>query len=505
MSEPTSHRTKPSRHARTRIVLLCAIAALVASSAIGVSGASASRSQSTLFDLGGSSLDVTKEGRATQLDELQDFGVDTVRVIIAWRQLAPSPESASKPSFDATDPNAYPAQWDALDDLVIQAKARGMNVLMTPSAPTPKWASGGRDGITNPSAFDFGQFVQALGTRYSGTFMTPPPVQPTDPPATVLPRVNLWSVYNEPNLTLFLKPQIKHGKSVAAKIYRNLFLAAQKGLAASGHASDQLLIGETSPGPGRSGTAPIDFLRGVFCLNEKFKRVGGCPKIDADGWAQHPYDPFDAPFEEGRHNLVNLATIGDLVKALNKAKSAGAVKRRLPVYVTEYGIESVPDKQFGVSQVKQAEYNSISEYLMWRNSRIRSYGQYLLQDDKGNAQTNFQTGLRDSNGNKKASYNAFSIALVAQRVSAKRKTVTIWGHVRPKGAPYSVTVKANGSTIKTIGTNAAGYFQFRTTYKKGRRYSASTTLADGTELSGPSVRVYTFPTKPKRTTDLLAP
>jgi hypothetical protein len=142
---------------------------------------------------------------------------------------------------------------------------------------------------------------------------------------------------------------------------------------------------------------------------------------------------------------------------------------------------------------------------MWRNSRIRTYGQYLLQDDKGTAQTNFQTGLRDSNGNKKVSYNAFSIALVAQRVSAKKKKVTIWGHVRPKGAPFSVTVKANGSTIRTIGTNAAGYFQFRTTYKKGRRYSASTTLPDGTELSGPSVRVYTFPTKPKRTTDLLAP
>ena len=76
--------------------------------------ASASRSQTTLFDLGGGALDVSKEGRVASLDELKSFGVDTVRVIVAWRQLAPQPDSATKPSFDATDPNAYPQQWDAL-------------------------------------------------------------------------------------------------------------------------------------------------------------------------------------------------------------------------------------------------------------------------------------------------------------------------------------------------------------------------------------------------------
>ena len=465
---------------------------MCALSLLGASVASASRSQTTLFDLGGSALDVSKEGRAKQLDELQAFGVDTVRVIIAWRQLAPDPDSSTKPSFDATDPGAYPAQWDALDDLVRGTRARGMNILLTPSAPTPDWASGGRDGITSPSASDFGQFVQALGIRYSGNYTPPPPVQPTDPPSTALPRVDRWSVYNEPNLTLFLKPQLRHGKSVAAKTYRNLFLAAQKGLAASGHASDTLLIGETSPGPGRKGTDPISFVRGVFCLNEDFKRVGGCPKIDADGWAQHPYDPFDAPFEEGNHNLLNLATIDDLTKALNKAKAAGTVTKRLPIYVTEYGIESVPDTKYGVSELRQAEYNGISEYLMYRNRRIRSFGQYLLQDDKGNAQVNFQTGLRDANGREKASYNAFSIALVAQRPNEKRKKVTIWGHVRPKGGPYNVTVKAGATTIRSISTNAAGYFQFRTTFRKGRRYIASTRLPDGTELTGPSVRVYAF-------------
>jgi hypothetical protein len=494
MRTDTSQRLRTSRSPIAGRHLLLALTATIAlaASLVAVPAASASRSQTTLFDLGGGALDVSKEGRAASLDELKSFGVDTVRVIVAWRQLAPQPDSATKPSFDAADPNAYPQQWDALDDLVRGVKARGMNVLLTPSGPTPDWASAGHDGVTNPSAFDFQQFVQALGTRYSGTFTPPPPVQPTDPPSTVLPRVDLWSIYNEPNLALFLKPQLRHGKSVAAKIYRNLFIGAQKGLAASGHANDTVLIGETSPGPGRKGTDPITFMRGVFCLNAMFKRKGGCAPIDADGWAQHPYDPFDAPFDVGHHNLINLATIDELTKALNKARAAGAVTKRLPIYVTEFGIESVPDLKYGVSQLRQAEYLSISEYLMYRNRRIRSYGQYLLQDDKGNAQVNFQTGLRDANGHKKVAYNSFSIALVAQRPDPKRKKVTIWGHVRPKGGPYSVAVKANGNTIRTIGTNAAGYFQFRTTFHQGRRYSASTLLPDGTELTGPFVRVYAF-------------
>ncbi len=493
MSQPISQRATTSRRARARIAILLATVALLGLSLLAASAATASRSQTTLFDLGGSALDVSKEGRAKQLDELKAFGVNTVRVIVAWRQLAPNPDSPVKPSFDATNPSAYPPQWDALDDLIRGAQARGMNVLLTPSTPAPDWATGGRDGITKPRAGEFQQFVQALGTRYSGSFTPPPPVQPTDPPSTPLPRVDFWSILNEPNLTLFLKPQLRHGKSVAAKIYRKLFLGAQKGLAASGHAADKLLIGETSPGPGRKGTDPISFVRGVFCLKENFKRKGHCPKIDADGWAQHPYDPFDAPFQEGRHHLINLATIGDLVKALNKAKAAHAVKRRLPVYVTEYGIESVPDRRFGVSQLRQAEYNGISEYLMYRNRRIRSYGQYLLQDDTGNAQVNFQTGLRSSDGAEKVSYDAFSIALVAQRPSKKRKRVKIWGHVRPSGGPFTVTVDATGGrTIRTIHTNAAGYFQFRTKLRKGRRYSASTRLPDGTELSGPFVRAYTF-------------
>jgi hypothetical protein len=497
MCKATSQRT---RTARSRAVADGSLFALVTGIAFAASlatspAALASRSQSTVFDLGGTALDIPKVQRDGQLDQLKAFGVDTVRVIVAWNRIAPDPSSHVKPLFDATDPAAYPQNnWGPVDDLVKGAQSRGMNVLFTPSGPVPLWASASHEAVTDPSAGEFQLFVQALGTRYSGIY-SPPPPQPTDPPNPPLPRVDFWSVWNEPNLTLFLKPQLRHHKSVSGRIYRELFLAAQRGLIATGHATDPILIGETSPGGGRKGTDPITFMRGVFCLNRKFKRSGGCAPIDADGWAQHPYDPLDAPFESS-HHLINLHTIGQLAKALNKSRAARATTIRLPIYVTEYGIESVPDRKFGVSQLRQAEYIGISEYLMYGNPRIRSFGQYLMQDDPGTAQINFQTGLRFNGGATKASYAAFPIALVAQRRSEERRKVVIWGHVRPDGAPFVVTVKAKGPgaphTLKTIHTSAGGYFQFRTPFRKRRRYSASTLLPDGTQLTGPFVRVYVF-------------
>ena len=491
---PDSHARRPRRRLLAIAMALAAAVSLV--SLVAAPLASASRSESTLFDLGGAGLDVPEAQLAGQLDQLQSFGVDTVRVIVAWRDIAPDGQANNKPSFDASDPSAYPqANFIELDNVVRAAAQRGMKVLLTPSAPVPHWASAAHDDVTSPDPVEFGKFVQALGTRYSGNY-APPTANPTDPPNPTLPRVDQWSVWNEPNLTLVLKPQLRHGKSLAAKTYRSLFLAAQSGLKSSGHGTDPLLIGETSPSGGRQGTSPIDFMRGVLCLNAKFKKTGGCAPIDATGWAQHPYDPYDAPFEAGTHNLINLATIKTLTTALRKARAAHATTRRLPVYVTEYGVESVPDRKFGVSQLQQAEYLSISEYLMYRNPSIRSYGQYLMQDDAGNAQVNFQTGLRFSDGTKKLSYNAFELALVAQQVTKKRHRVKIWGHVRCKGGPYTVTVKARGGgasgTIKTIHTSAGGYFQFSTPFRKGRRYSASTQLSDGTQLAGPYVRSYVF-------------
>ncbi len=192
---------------RPRLLVVAALVAFAVGLLAAVPSASASRSQSTLFDLGGTGLDTSDIGRVAILDQLKSFGVDTVRVVLPWSRIAPDPNSSSKPAFDATDPNAYPQQnWAGLDDLIRGIKNRGMEVLLDPSTPVPNWGSVTHSQIGDPVDSEFQQFVQALGTRYSGSF-TPPTA------LTALPRVTHWSVGNEDNLTLFLKPQLKHGRS----------------------------------------------------------------------------------------------------------------------------------------------------------------------------------------------------------------------------------------------------------------------------------------------------
>ena len=166
---------------------------------------------------------------------------------------------------------------------------------------------------------------------------------------------------------------------MAGAIYRGLFLAGQRGLAASGHGADTILIGETSPGPGRGSTNPITFLRQTLCLDARYRRRQGCAPVTASGWAHHPYDLRGSPLESSSRKLVTIASLGKLTTALARAAKANATTRRLPVYVTEYGVETVPDASNGVSFGVQAAYLGLAEMLLWSNPQVRSYAQYLLR------------------------------------------------------------------------------------------------------------------------------
>src|SRR4051812_10366841 len=196
--------------------------------------AQASQSQESVFEDETSLLYSGPERRDQTLDELRDLGVDVIRANVIWNRYAPSPQSKSKPSFDATDPNAY--ALGEMDALVAGASARGMAVLLTPTGPGPAWASscGGSASsrrICSPKAAEYGKFVTALGRRY--------------------PTVTRWSLYNEPNQGGWLTPQWKKSGGThipaAPAIYRNLVRAGTAALDASGHGGGQNLPRETPP------------------------------------------------------------------------------------------------------------------------------------------------------------------------------------------------------------------------------------------------------------------
>ena len=489
--------------AAIRIVSLAAMLALGLAMIAAPPRAAASIDQFTVLDPTPSLLNGESAARRSDiLDRLQALGVDSVRIQVQWRVLAPAPESSTKPlGFDGSDPGGYPNHaFDILDSIVRGVQARGMDALLVPTGPIPDWASStGRGSLFDPDPDEFEQFVQALGKRYDGTCV--PPKCAGGPDGEALPRVDQWSVYNEPNLKTFLRPQrTLDGRTVSGLIYRRLFLAAQRALANTGHRKDLLLIGETAPSRGSASTAPLKFLRQVFCLSGDYRLVRGCQPIEADGWAHHPYNPHIPPWEAPKQvhrSIISIGSMDRLVHALHLAARAGATVQRLPVYVTEYGIESYPQGGFGVSPQRQAEFLGDAEYLLYRNPWVSSFAQYLLDDDRNpSLLLSFQTGLRFANGFPKPSYDAFPITLVARQ--RKQGGVEIWGHVRPGQGPYQVEVRFRdgdagaGQALLDVQTDRAGYFDFGSSFAQGREWQATCQLPDGSVVQGPFVRSYRF-------------
>jgi hypothetical protein len=431
-------------------ILLCLL--------LPAASASASRTQALTFEAPRDLMNPVT--RPAALNELQSLGVHSLRVILAWSAVAPGPNEAQRPNFEPSDPDAY--NWGEYDALMAAVKERGWSVLMTVSGPVPKWATAAKlDNVTRPSASAFAAFMTAVGRKYGD-------------------QVNMWAIWNEPNQPQFLRPQYaRGGKATSPLIYRSLFLAGQRGLRKAGQGADTVLLGETSPRGNNRVVRPLAFLRGVLCLNAKYKRVGKCGALSAGGYAHHAYTTRQGPSFKPPADDVTIGALSRLTKALDRAHAVGALTSRLPVYLTEFGIQSTPDTISGVSLAKQVEYRAISEKIAYDNPRVVSFSQYLLRDSDPTGPKQyggFESGLRFADGKPKPSLPAFRLPLAVQRRGSK---ASVWGLVRPATGVTSVTISyANkGSSrflpLKTVQTNALGYFTFSTSYRAGRRWNVA--------------------------------
>lgn len=458
--------------------LLCAVLLL------GLAGlpaaASASSTQTMTFEAPKDLL--VPETRDGALAELDSLGVRSLRLVMVWRNVAPSANSATKPDFDTTDPAAY--DFSRFDAVIERAKQRGWTVLLTVSGPVPRWATASRkDNLTRPVAAEFAQFMTAVGRHYGS-------------------QVDQWSIWNEPNQPQFLLPQFDaHRHPLSPKIYRSLYKAGQKGLKAAGLGSAPVLLGETSPVGTGKVVAPLVFLRGMLCLDSHYRRDKSCGKLTTAGYAHHAYTRRTGPtyVPPGPSN-VTIGVLSRLTRALDRAGSAGAIPKKLPVYLTEFGIQSVPDTLAGVSLQQQAEFRAISERIAYDNPRVRSFSQYLLRDDdpvqgvpKIARYSGFESGLRTATGKAKPSLAAFRLPLA---VRSSGSTASVWGMVRPATGATTATLqvrdgsKAAFKDLVTVTTNARGAFTRKVAYRSGRQFQLVWTAPDGTRYAGTAIRAY---------------
>jgi hypothetical protein len=409
--------------------------------------------------------DAQVRGRTAQtLDEFDRLGVDIVKVNLYWDEVAPN--GRRKPaSFDGSNPGDY--SWSNYGQVIGGIIDRGMQPYLSLGGRGPDWATGkrGRRGTYRPNAKEFQRFAEAAGRQF--------------------PEVDIWSIWNEPNLYSWLGPQRRKRVPVSPSIYRRLYLAGHRGLRASGN-DDTILLGELMP---RGGTdprkvPPLQFLREMACLDRNYRqyrgraaKLRGCRRvgrIPTSGFAYHPYTLAGGPGVNERPDDAAIGQLGRVRATLDKLARRGKLPRRLKIWITEFGFQTRPPDPFGTPIRRAPGFMDLSEWIAFRNRRVAAYAQYTLRDNDA-----WQSGLRFESGRAKPGvYDAFRMPLLVRSLGGN--AVEVFGALRSAtGGSARVESKPPGGRYRSRGSaavNRAGYFRRIFRVRNGFRHKFRVTL-----------------------------
>ena len=460
--------------------------------------------------------------RENALTYMRALGVDAVRVTVLWQAAAPR-----RKLRNGANPAAYPRRnWDRYDELVKSATSRGLLVYFSVTAPGPAWAHAKSPDRANqrtwkPNPREFGKFFRALGRRYSGRY------RDENAGRAVLPRVSWWGLFNEPNQGGWLTPQAQELPGVrgvvptSPALYRELLVESARALIATGHQDDLALMGETAPlgvAPEneRRPLRPAEFLRELFCLDNRLRRFRGrrakarscqrvgrlavLKKMPRLAYGHHPYTKDLPPTEDPSHrDAISIANIKTLPALLDKiAARTRLIPSDMGVFLTEFGYESnPPDPINGVDSNLHAEYLNVGDYIAYRNPRVFANTQFQLFDvppqtrfprDTRQYWFTYQSGLFKDNGEPKPAASAYVMPFEARSAGGE---YLFWGQVRhtPNGIPQTVYLQAKdaGGNWQTVGdpvqvSNAVGFWDVTRPALPGQTWRVAWGSADGADI-----------------------
>jgi hypothetical protein len=338
------------------------------------------------------------ETPAKRVQILQRLGVDVVRVTLRWDIVAQSlPDDPRNPDDPAYD-------WGLYDSILERLRAAHISVLMSLSG-TPSWANdeASPNYLPNDSTA-LASFAYAASTKY--------------------PWITEWTVWNEPNVRLFLIPNSPrlYVTRLLNPTYRALKSANRRNLVAGG---------VTSPRKTPSGVSPLAWIRGMRAAHALL-----------DAYAQNPYPvrPGETPSSGGcwRCTEITMATLPKLIAEVKRRFGA-----RTRIWLTEYGYNSKPpSKWLGVPNSLQARYVGEAALRAYLAPRVDMLIHFLVRDEP-NARR-WTSGFYTSRGRVKPSFNAY--ALPFAQVSRRGKRTTVWGQVRPRSGrqPYRLQKFSSG-------------------------------------------------------------
>jgi len=397
-------------------------------------------------------------GAAVGFNRIHGAGATVVRLVVNWRSVAPA---VLPQQFDATSPSDPGYDWSTVDPQVTGAVAAGLTpLLIVDDAPTWAQASGRQTGAGpyKPSPKAFGDFAQAIATRFDGTFEG-------------LPRVRYWSAWNEPNLTPFLSPQLVGTRPFSPTWYRsmlNAFADSVHGV----HADNLVIAGELAPFRDITPVVlkrtkdwgPLTFMRNMLCLSKSLKPT--ChSRSTFDVWATHPYTSGGPTHHAVLPDDVSLADLPKMRATLDAAIRAGNVQttHHVQFWATEFSWDSSPPDPEGVPTSLLTRWTAEALYRMWA-AGITLVSWFRLYDDPITT-SYLQCGLyywdpKVPKASPKPILRAFRFPVVA---IPQGQGVYVWGRT-PGGVPGRVRIEWSGGhggwrLLRTMSTNRYGIFE----------------------------------------------
>jgi hypothetical protein len=366
------------------------------------------------------------EAPAKRIQILQRLGVDIVRLTLRWDTVA------QREPVDPRNPDDPAYDWTLYDPILQRLRAANIPVLISLWG-TPPWANEGQGPNYLPdNTTSFASFAYAAATKY--------------------PWINRWTVWNEPNVRLFLVPN-------SPRLYVTRLLNPAYRALKSANPRNLVAGGVTSPRKTPSGVSPLTWIRGMRAARALL-----------DAYAQNPYPvrPLETPTSGGCWRCTEI-TMATLPKLIAEVKRQFGTRTR--IWLTEYGYNSKPpSKWLGVSNALQARYVSEAALRVYLAAHVDLLIHFLVRDEP-NA-NKWTSGFYTSRGKVKPSFAAF--ALPFAQMSRRGSRTTLWGQVRPRtGAqPYRLQQLRNGRW-RWLGatklTTRAGFFQRTVAVKAGAR------------------------------------
>jgi hypothetical protein len=316
-----------------------------------------------------------------RLDLVKQTRAKVTRIDVLWSMVAPTRPAAP---LNPADP-AY--DWGRVDAIMIGlAQARITPIVSVYS--TPDWAVAGRNtrypSAYNPNAprpAEYGRFMRAFATRYSGTYPNPNAAE-GGPPR--LPRVRHYEIWNEPNLKNFFRfntrTTVGRYAALVRAAYPQIKRANRRSIVIAGVAGPRSTTGNGNVGARQ-------WLRGL--VNARNLRF--------DAYSQHIY-PSQPPRSRTRA-FPSWNSLPEIFATLDRKRKG------MKLYITEAGYSTgrTPFRTVRVSPaVQNRNLRQIFALPHVRSPRVPAVVWFNLQDN-----VNWPAGLLRANGSRKPAYASF--------------------------------------------------------------------------------------------------